>query len=312
MIKFFAFFLAISNCAFADILFVDMNNSVSELTEARREARRRGENLIVVPNRNQTKPVSEQLEEVLFSQALSGDSFSTMIVSGHYGDGKFYGENHGRTQNLRYSELATIMRDPMIASIRNGVDTLILWGCYTARPRAISDWQGLFPQTQMIAGFNFAAPSSNTIASPRMMRNVLKTSYDNINDRRLVSRMRDFINATEGNEQYYDIVGMTNPVFITRGCYISPRIGNIPVSRLVECPPSMIERLIMRRRRSYDPFVNANSSDPEIRRRARSSTESGLYRFKIDSLRYGACFGMSSQLPSTDEVISLCNQLQCD
>lgn len=303
---------AISTSVNADILFIDMNNSVSEVIEAKKEAKRRGEELIVVPRRNANGSVSEQLSSVLFERVLSGKNFKTLIVSGHYGDGKFYGENHGKSQSMTYSQLATVIRDPMLSSVRENIDTLLLWGCYTARPRAISDWQGLLPNTEMLAGFNFAAPTSKTIASPRMMRNLLKASYDNINDRELVRRMKEFVNATERNEKYYDIFNMTNPVFVTAGCYISPKIGNISVDHLVECPPSMIDRLIKRRKRSYDPFLNANSSSVELRKRARSHAEDGLYRFKIDSLRYKNCFSMSSQLPHPDEVSELCRDFKCD
>lgn len=296
----------------ADILFIDMNNSASEVAVARAEARRRGVDLVIVPQRGSRASVKVQLEEALNDRFLSGPQFSSLIVSGHYGDGKFYGENFGATQSLTYSELATVFRDPMNAPLREGIDSLLLWGCYTARPRAISDWQGLFPGAEMIAGFNFAAPSAQTIASPRMMRNVLRMSYEEINNRRLISRVDDFINMTEGREDFYDLFSMTNSVVVAHGCYISSKTGYISVDRLEECPPSMIDRLIKRKRRSYDPFLNANSSSREMRERARSHGESGLYRFMIDSKRYANCFRASSLLPDPSEVDRLCRQFDCN
>lgn len=298
--------------AFADILFVDMNNSQSEVAEARREARRRGENLVVIPSSRSSSSVKDQLNDALFGKVLKGEAFSTLVVSGHYADGKFYGENHGRRQNLTYSELASVFRDSINAPARAGVESLLLWGCYTARPRAISDWQGLFPNTEMIAGFNFAAPSAQTIASPRMMRNVLRMSHEEINNRRLISRVDEFINLTQGNEDYYDLFAMTNSVVVARGCYMSSKTGFISVDQLQECPQSMIERLIKRKRRSYDPFVNANSSNADIRSRARSHGESGLYRFMIDSQRYANCFRSTSSLPDPSEVSQLCQRFNCN
>lgn len=81
---------------------------------------------------------------------------------------------------------------------------------------------------------------------------------------------------------------------------------------LVECPRALINRLIRRRVRSYDPFANAASMTPELRSRARSGGEAGLYRFKIDSLQYANCFEMSDELPDPRDIQQLCIAWDCD
>lgn len=302
------FFIATS--AYADILFIDVNNSTTEVTEARREARRRGETLVVVPARNSTETIENELKSVLFAQVMAGKTFSTLVVSGHYSRQKFIGESNGR--EISYSRLSSILREPRFSSVRSGIESVLLWGCYTARPRAIADWHSLLPNTQMLAGFNFAAPSSNTIAAPRIMRNILQMSHDNINDRRLVRRVQNFVNLTQGNEDPYDLFSMTNLAVVVRGCYVSSKIGVLNANRLTECPPSLISRLISRRRRSYDPYLNANQSDPELRQRARSHGETGLYRFKVDSEQYYNCFLGNAELPDPSEIQRLCAQYDCD
>lgn len=296
--------------AYADILFIDVNDSASEITEARREARRRGEALVIVPSRNSTATIEDELKRVLFAQVMANKTFSTLVVSGHYSRQKFMSETNSR--EISYSKLSSILRDPRYRSIRSGIDSVLLWGCYTARPRAIADWHALLPNTQMLAGFNFAAPSSNTIASPRIMRNILQMSHDNMNDRRIVRRVQNFVNLTQGSEDPYDLFSMTNLAVVVRGCYVSSKIGVLDASRLTECPPSLISRLISRRRRSYDPYLNANQSDPELRQRARSHGETGLYRFKVDSEQYYNCFLGNSELPDPTEIQRLCAQFDCN
>ena len=310
------FFLLLCQSVFADILFIDVNDSESEVREARLEARARGENLVVIPKATNSAPLADQLRETLndslFDHAFSDQKFSTVIVSGHYANSRFYGENHGRNQELTYSEISSIFREPRFAPVRESVETLMLWGCYTARPRAIADWNNLFPNVEMLAGFNFAAPSSNTIASPRIMRNLLRASRNNISDNRLRRSIQTLVNMTDGSEDPYDVFNMTNIAIVAGSCYMSSRLGNMRENRLVECPPSLIQQLINRRRRSFDPFDNGSPTNQELSSRARSSGENGLYRFKIDSIQYGRCFERTSQLPDPEEVRALCYRYNCD
>lgn len=302
------FLLLLSTNAWADILFVDLNNSASEVTEARAEARRRGERLVVLPQSSTTESFEQQIRNALTAQTNAKKTFSTVILSGHYARQKFYGDSG----EIPFGRLSAVFKDPQFSNIRKGVDSLLLWGCYTARPRAIADWKALLPGTQMLAGFNFAAPPSTALSSPRIMRNILRLSHDNIRDRRLIGRVQELVNLTQGKEDPYNFFGNTNLAVVIRGCYVSSKIGNIREEDLMECPPSLIDRLIKRRKRSYDIYANATLSSAELETKARSHGEEGLYRFKVDAQQYAKCFEASGDLPDPAEILALCAHYRCD
>lgn len=305
--------LLVCTNAFADILFVDINQSTSEVTAARKEAARRGERLVVVPPENSTAPIEEDLRTAMRAHTKSGRTFSTLIVSGHYSQQRFYGKNRGRDLEITYTRLNGVLRDPQFADIRKSIRSVLLWGCYTARPRAIADWKALLPRTQLLAGFNFAAPPSTALSSPVLMRNVLRISEDHLTDRQLIKRVQGLLNFTEGREEPYNFFGNTNLALVVRGCYITSNMGRLAEDELTECPTSLVARLTKRRVRSFDPYKRGDLADEALRRRARSSGEEGLYRFKMDQLQYGNCFSsFPLLLPSREEINALCERWDCD
>jgi len=313
-----AFFLlcwCFATSAFADILFVDMNSSASEVAAARREAERRGEAFVVVPTGAPTKPIDQIIQDALKQQVAKKRSFSSLIVSGHYtragNQGKFYGTANGTDVQITYARLSQILMDPAVASIRRNVKSLLLWGCYTARPRAIADWKGLLPGTKLVAGFNFAAPPSTALSSPVLMRNVLRLQ-SHLNDRNLINNVVGLLNLTQGKETPYNFFGNTNLTLVVQGCYLTSNMGRIDEEDLTECPPSLLNRLVRRRVRSFDPYANATSPTAELLQRARSHGETGLYRFRMDAIQYVNCFKLRDDLPSPEQINELCARFDCN
>lgn len=210
------FVLLISVDIFADILFIDVNDSPKEITSAKKAAEKRGEKLIVIPSseqiksdpsitkirneiarletaRSKCKNNCDDLDDKIYEQKelyntqlknkkLYLDSeginyhlnqlkkknvtITSVIVSGHDGNGEFFGLNGSFTE----TDFSEAIHDN--APIGDSIRSLMLWGCYATNiSGAFNLWKDSAPNIEMIAGFNEIAPS-----------NIRQSSFDYLED----------------------------------------------------------------------------------------------------------------------------------
>ncbi len=297
-------FLLLIHCqARSEILFIDINSSPTEVASAREAAKLVGETVLVVPGPG--KDLKEDLLATLKEMHASKRPLTSLIISGHYSKQQFQSEDKKRS--ISYSEITQIFRTSPFSQMAKETRHLLLWGCYTARPRAIANWQGLFPELLTLSGFSFAAPNAYTDASTGLIKDILVNGYKAGSSYQLERSIGDITRTVNFLQ--------SNAVIVSGGCYYSTQLGNLSVSGLSECPPSLIERLIYRRKKSFDPYEKSAGKiiiPKELREQSRSHGENGLYRFKVDSVQYGRCFESCPELPDPARVSALCSKYSCD
>ena len=199
-----------SSLVFADVLYVSFNFASDELKNAEKAATMRGEKLIVYPqisseDKKRLATIYYQLERSKYTKAIEDVSaleeeekkitekyrsiakkntldkllrsldkknvqLSSLVISGHDGNGEFFGnllpdeaneEELGKTFQ-KYPDLTKNMR------------SLLLWGCYTTTPYTVSSvWKKMFPQLEVVAGFDGRAPLSSRESSGGHLKNIL-------------------------------------------------------------------------------------------------------------------------------------------
>lgn len=166
----FTTFLLAAEAARADILFIDLNNGPGEIAAAQRAAQKRGEKLIIykgTPNQTQTD-LEEDLTRKLSELKGQKVSLSSVVVSGHDGNGHFFGLNgeissESLNQSFKKSEMG------------DNVRSLMLWGCYTGTPGALEQhWKKAMPNVNMVAGFEGSAPANTQAASANLLQDALE------------------------------------------------------------------------------------------------------------------------------------------
>ncbi len=148
---------SISSTCLADIIFIDFNNSASEVKYARAAAEKRGEKLIVLGRASDGSSYnSEAFSKDLNQIQNSGAKLTSMIISGHDGNGEFFGSNGSLTsEQMRqafseHKELASNVRSIFMA------------GCYGSDFGAIETyWKGITPNASLLAGYGGSGPRNN-------------------------------------------------------------------------------------------------------------------------------------------------------
>ncbi len=160
------------NTAYADILFLDLNNSPKEIEAAQKAAKQRGEKLIVFPDKSTdnsidfTSRLSAKLQEMKNGSTQS--KISSVILSGHNGNGHFTGSN----ASLSYVQLQRVIESN--PELTDSVKSLYLWGCYTSTPGSIiNNWKPAFKNLDVIIGYDGVAPANNSISGHKFLTDAL-------------------------------------------------------------------------------------------------------------------------------------------
>ncbi len=160
------------NTAYADILFLDLNNSPKEIEAAQIAAKQRGEKLIVFPDKptnydtDFSSQLSTKLQEMKKNKIQS--KISSVILSGHNGNGHFTGSK----ASLSYVELQQVIESN--PELTESVKSLYLWGCYTATPGSIiNNWKPTFKNLDVIIGFDGVAPANNSLSGHKYLTDSL-------------------------------------------------------------------------------------------------------------------------------------------
>ena len=160
------------NTVYADILFLDLNNSPKEIEAAKKAAKQRGEKLIVFPERAMRYPadIEQNLNQKLteLKSKNQQNKISSLIISGHDGNGHFTGSKG----SMSYSDFANILESH--PELKESVKSLYLWGCYTATPGSIiNNWKPTFKNLDVIIGYDGSAPANDKLAGHNYLADAL-------------------------------------------------------------------------------------------------------------------------------------------
>lgn len=110
----------------------------------------------------------KELGQALKSIENKKSQLSSVVFSGHDGNGMFMGELGG----FKEAEIAKAFSQ--VPQLKKGVRSVMLWGCYTANMGALNHWwKKSFPDAEVIAGFDGVAPSGLREGSSNYLEDVL-------------------------------------------------------------------------------------------------------------------------------------------
>jgi hypothetical protein len=165
---------------------------------------------------------ANQLEGALRQIRGIGGTVSSLVISGHDGGGKFYGE-YGK---ILTSEIYAIARKN--PDLLGGVRSVSLLGCWSAVPREIEEWRAGLPGLRLIAGFDGSSPGLGQKASGDYVAQVLsmEKKFDEANTME---------NAREAIKGIVGINNVTSALWFLPRCaaepfyYTSPAEGEVQV-----------------------------------------------------------------------------------
>lgn len=152
------------------ILFINTNTSEkindegsSELSTAKDNSGGR----ILETIGSTTERVNPIITKDKINKLTQTSSIETIIISGHDGGGQFSGEK-GSLSRYNIGSIAAENEE-----FKNSVRTVILLGCYTTVISQVNDWKSIFPNVDIIAGFDGAAPLSERPQGHKYLKELL-------------------------------------------------------------------------------------------------------------------------------------------
>jgi hypothetical protein len=156
-------FICFTSVAYANetILFLDTNNNPLEIKTARKKAKKLGKKIIVYPEKG-----------VVFSdekakELLETTPFETLILSGHNGGGHISGDNG----SISFVQVDEAMKKNSFA--KENTATLLLLGCNTSNQSQIMKWKNIYPNLNIIAGYDGTAPAGDKPAGHSFIEEIL-------------------------------------------------------------------------------------------------------------------------------------------
>lgn len=229
------------------------------------------------------------LREVLTDLTARGRTVTALIASGESTGLGFEG-NVGGVYRL---DLKPVFDE--FPAQRDSLQSVFLWGCYSANRDDVIWWRESFPKLKAIFGFSGKAPLGTNPVSSKLLRDAL------LND----SSMVELTNAKQIRKAFHSLEGVkgTQAVASINSTYVG--VDFEPQS--LALPPACegAEELL---RATFPAFQNcyvANSSCLSLPTNTQSSP---LRKFYEHLQNYSSCRGYStfiSDLPMTHKVISL-------
>jgi hypothetical protein len=162
------FLISSSSLAFANetILFIDTNNNPLEIKTARKKAKKLGKKLIVYPEKGVvfTQEKAQELLETV--------PFETLILSGHNGGGHI----SGSFGSVSFTQVEDAMKKN--TSAKENTTTLMLLGCNTSNQSQIMKWKNIYPNLNIIAGYDGTAPAGDKPAGHSFIEEILEKKDD--------------------------------------------------------------------------------------------------------------------------------------
>jgi hypothetical protein len=160
----------------ADIVFVNMNGSTTEIPAAKSVANQMGEKLYILPEQNAPGYTTEQLTQDLVRLAKLGVRPRAMIISGHHVKNQGYFGTNGEVALHQILQLMP-QDDSDVRGYFASIQSLYLWGCYTGTmtnaDRLLRGYGTPFVNTKYVVGFADKAPLSTVPASGQVLKDML-------------------------------------------------------------------------------------------------------------------------------------------
>lgn len=202
-------FMMKSGTARADIIFVDVNFSETEVAAARAEAKKRGEKIWVIPTDNipaqdmermrsllkeqkevarlrraeerakRSKAIDQELD-VIRKKASEGLVDQLKVRLRESGDRAVSLILSGHSQGDNYmGDLGLITFPEVVRAFKetgkeNQLVSAYLWGCYTNTRGTQPRWRQVFPNLNFIAGFDRKGPSNKNPASHKILGRLME------------------------------------------------------------------------------------------------------------------------------------------
>lgn len=213
--------LAAPKEANADLIFLNMNGSTTEIPAAQDVANQLGEKLYVLPSTNTPGYETQQLSQDLVRLAKLGVRPRAMIVSGHHVKNQGYFGKNGEV-SLHFIGNYISREDNDVAAFFASLQSLYLWGCYTGTltnvDRLLVGYNTPFLNTKYVVGFADKAPLSTVPASGQVLREILlREGQLRAASPAKMSELVKQISASYGDK--YDFIVHKGKAFLTKDGY---------------------------------------------------------------------------------------------
>lgn len=151
------------------------------------------------------------LKKELESMSRNKVSLSSVIISGHDGNGSFVGSRGG----LSDKEVKEAFE--AASPLGNSVKSLMLWGCYTTNIGSLEyNWKKVLPGLSVIAGYDGSAPAGDKPASWNYLEDILikEKALSQAADQRTIQQIFKSIR---------DINIVTSAICVNQDIYVTPR-----------------------------------------------------------------------------------------
>ncbi len=278
------------------IIFLDLNNNPREIESTKRAACRRGESVIVLPEKGSNFDINS-LDRLLGTLERANVSVNSFVISGHDGGGQFGGSN-GFFSKVMLSEL---MQDH--PQVQESVSSVLLLGCYTGVKQEIFDWKQILPNANLIAGYEGQAPLGDKPAGHSYIEGVLLREKE-MNEAKNKAQLERVLRGGIKHITSISAAMYVHPKFCAPGTehesgfYFRPLKGRESLQDLVtqECLKiKESEGPLMR-----DRFMSYYRGEKEIPKQTHGTELRSLYNFFREK---GHCFEGDRNYPSPDKVL---------
>ncbi|QDK47128.1 hypothetical protein DOM22_19140 [Bdellovibrio sp. ZAP7] len=200
---------------------------------------------------------AKTLEKSIADLKQKGVQLSSMVVSGHDGNGHFAGR-FGDLDDKALSD-AFLKNPPM----GDGIRSLALWGCYTANISSLSlYWKKSFPQVEVVVGFDKQGPLGNSPANWALLKDFL-------------SKEKELTQIKDENELQKALKGLDGVRITDAAICVGGKFSNKKLTMDLANVQSMCEGAYLKDAKVYTCYLNAeegcanppaNTSDSELRR----------------------------------------------
>jgi hypothetical protein len=166
------------------ILFLDMNNSKSEVEAARKAAIKRGEELVVLPRNDNEKPFNKVLLKKFFAEINSQNRIiSSVVFSGHHtANSGYYGTGSNNFGVIHPDDFRNELNH--YPKLKNGIRSIFGAGCHSMTQTQVQNWVNYFPELEACYGYMDYGPLAATSSAPQNI-------YDFLTKEQQITQMTD-------------------------------------------------------------------------------------------------------------------------
>ena len=303
------------NSAKADILFINLHMSSSELKAAQEAAALRGEKVIVIPDAPESvrteygsltqkldklqkqkssdkrdqdiEVVQKQLEPIRTKYSVSVEDIKSAVSKVEKNGSKisaFIISGHN-SQGAFWGDLGSVSENDLQSVVSNhpafgkSVTGVFLWGCYAGSITTAGEWKSIFPNANLVLGFTLSAASAWNPLSAQMLKDGL------VKENTLASQKTNK-DLTKCFRQVNSFLNGAAGAIVNQ-CYVSTSVSATSIDDVKKgCETG--EKLLQDEEHTYDKYYSAedpgfeNPPDPH-------NTASDLRKYYADLHKWSHC-----------------------